>query len=152
MDDIHLAGLILSIVLCFVACLLYLFVYSMVQNRARKWVTSKEEEIRSELKNIGLFYIDEMIKRPSYDLSGFYISNSSYQKENEKRTITLTPCQFQKCIFDMYDTPYNEVLEPLYKEYENHQNSLMEERNSKLFSNNKKTKLVRFKRPEEEEK
>lgn len=152
MDDTQLAGLTLALILVFVIYLFGLFVYFMFQRSARKWITAKDEEIKSELKNVGLYYHAENIKSLTHDLSGFYISDSSYQKETEKRTITLTPCQFRQCIFDMYETPYTEVLELLYKKYENKQNKLIEERNNKLFSDNKYTKLVRFKKPEKEEK
>ena len=129
-------------------------VYLILDNKAKKWINKRSDEICQELSSIGYRYYESTSTSTNkckfifFKVDAFYISEDNYKSKIRSKTISAI--QLRKIIFKMYDTPYNEVLEPLFSEYENEQKALVEKRNKALFSDNNYKRAVKFKRPNED--
>lgn len=145
--------LIVQIVLFVVSALVVVIIseitYALINKKVQSWISDRCSEINKELKDIGFRYREGAEYRfifHKYD--GFYIATDSLN--DQRRTKLMSAYKLRKVLFKMYETPYNEVLEPMFIDYENRKKEIAEKQNKERFSDNNYKRAVKFKRPNED--
>lgn len=146
-----LVGIVLFVLILMLLTIVAELVYAILNKRAKNWLDKRDNEITKELDNINYrLRTDDELRFIFHKHDGFYICSTYNSKAVDKRTKLMSPIKLRKVLFKMYETPYDQVLEPLFADYENHKREQEEKANKALFSNNNYKRAVKFKRPDED--
>lgn len=147
-----IVGIIMFVLVLMLLSIVAELVYAILDKRAKKWLRDRHSEISKELSDIGYRYRgdDDEFRFIFHKHDGFYISTQYSSSNVEERTKLMSAMKLRKVLFQMYETPYNQVLEPLFADYENHKKEKQEKANKALFSGNNYKRAVKFKRPDED--
>lgn len=146
-----LVGIVLFVLILMLLTIVAELVYAILNKRAKNWLDKRDNEITKELDNINYrLRTDDELRFIFHKHDGFYISSTYNSKAVDKRTKLMSAMKLRKVLFKMYETPYDQVLEPLFADYENSKKEQEEKANKALFSNNNYKRAVKFKRPDED--